>query len=434
MSQTVRDSALESRAARSRLSVRTKPYYRALDPGLHLGYRRNANGGSWLVRVYLGSEKYALTKLGTADDKADPDGAAILSFSQAQAAARVQHVAKVRAAAGLPTAGPYTVAAALKDYIAWLELERRTSRDAQWAGDAFINPKLGHILCERLTSKHIQDWLYALAKAPPRLRAKAGAKPRHSQVDGTNAEVRRRRQSSANRILTTLKAALNRAWRENRIDNDKAWRSVRPFANADASRARYLTPEQCARLVDAAEEGFRDLVRAALFTGCRYSELSRLVAADFNADVGTLAIHTSKSGKPRHVVLTRDGVTFFARLALRGANHPTLLTRADGSSWGKGWQIRPMTAACAAARIKPAAGFHVLRHTWASLTVMNGAPLLVVAKNMGHTTTRMVEKHYGHLAPSYMADAIRDAAPRFDISRDTEGVVTPLRRHKFAKG
>lgn len=65
---------------------------------------------------------------------------------------------------------------------------------------------------------------------------------------------------------------------------------------------------------------------------------------------------------------------------------------------------------------------------------MNGAPLLVVAKNMGHTTTRMVEKHYGHLAPSYMADAIRDAAPHFDISGDTEGVVTPLRRHKFAKG
>ena len=44
---------------------------------------------------------------------------------------------------------------------------------------------------------------------------------------------------------------------------------------------------------------------------------------------------------------------------------------------------------------------------------MNGAPLMVVAKNLGHTDTRMVEKHYGHLAPSFVADAIRAAAPRF---------------------
>jgi hypothetical protein len=38
---------------------------------------------------------------------------------------------------------------------------------------------------------------------------------------------------------------------------------------------------------------------------------------------------------------------------------------------------------------------------------------MVVAKNLGHADTRMVEKHYGHLAPSYVADAIRAGAPRF---------------------
>jgi hypothetical protein len=46
---------------------------------------------------------------------------------------------------------------------------------------------------------------------------------------------------------------------------------------------------------------------------------------------------------------------------------------------------------------------------------MNGTPLMVVAKNLGHADTRMVEKHYGHLAPSYVADAIRAGAPRFGI-------------------
>ena len=65
-----------------------------------------------------------------------------------------------------------------------------------------------------------------------------------------------------------------------------------------------------------------------------------------------------------------------------------------------------------AAGLKPIT-FHGLRHTWASLSVMGGMPLMVVAKNLGHVSTRMVEKHYGHLAPSYIADAIRQYAPRF---------------------
>jgi hypothetical protein len=32
---------------------------------------------------------------------------------------------------------------------------------------------------------------------------------------------------------------------------------------------------------------------------------------------------------------------------------------------------------------------------------------------LGHNDTRMVEKHYGHLAPSFIADAIRAGAPRY---------------------
>jgi hypothetical protein len=52
---------------------------------------------------------------------------------------------------------------------------------------------------------------------------------------------------------------------------------------------------------------------------------------------------------------------------------------------------------------------------------VNGVPLLVIAKNLGHSDTRMVEKHYGHLAPSYIADAIRAGAPRF-ATLEADGV------------
>ena len=72
-----------------------------------------------------------------------------------------------------------------------------------------------------------------------------------------------------------------------------------------------------------------------------------------------------------------------------------------------------------------AISFHILRHTWASLAVMNGVPLMVVAKNLGHADTRMVEKHYGHLATELIADAIRAGAPRYHVKDDKR--VVPLR-------
>ena len=83
-----------------------------------------------------------------------------------------------------------------------------------------------------------------------------------------------------------------------------------------------------------------------------------------------------------------------------------------------------MQEACDRARITPRITFH-LRHTWASLSVMNGVPLLVVAKNLGHSDTRMVEHHYGHLAPSFIVDAIHAGAPVYRI--DTDSTVVPLR-------
>ena len=70
------------------------------------------------------------------------------------------------------------------------------------------------------------------------------------------------------------------------------------------------------------------------------------------------------------------------------------------------------------------ATFHALRHSWASHRVMAGAPLMVVAQALGHADTRMVEKHYGHLAPSYVRDVIRATALGIGAGEETERVAT----------
>jgi integrase len=432
MARTLQDAKLDTRAARLRLKRRREPWWRSISEGLSIGYRKGAKGGTWIARHYSVEHGRRYQSIGTADDVADADGVHVLSFAQAQEAARKWFADLARRDRGEFTGGPYTVKQCLDDYIAWLKGHRKTGSDARYRVDTNIVPKLGDIQCDRLTTAEIQKWLRDLAASPALLRSGKDAKKRNIRaVDKADADAVRRRRSSANRILTVLKAALNRAWREGKVPSDDAWRRVEPFEEADAARVRYLTVAQAKRLLNACASDFRKLAQAALVTGARYGELAALRAEDFNRDSGTVHVRTSKSGKGRHIVLNNEGTAFFKALVAGKAGDAPLLVKDDGSQWGKSHQARPMAEACKRASIKPAASFHILRHTWASLAVMAGAPLMVVARNLGHADTRMVERHYGHLAPSYIADAIRAAAPKFGIKLDIVASLDERRISRF---
>jgi integrase len=405
------------------LKQRREPYWRSISEGLAIGYRRGTKGGTWIARHYSGEHGRRFQSIGTADDVTEADGEHVLSFAQGQEAARKWFADLARQDRGDIRGGPYTVAQCLREYVTWFHSHRKTGWDVHHRVFTHLLPKLGEIQCDRLTTAEIQKWLRDLANTPALLRSRKDAKKRNVRaLDKGDADAVRRRRSSANRTLTVLKAALNRAWREGKVRSDDAWRRVEPFEEADAARVKYLTVSEAKRLLNACDPDFRPITQAALVTGARYGELAALRAADFNPDSGTVHVRTSKSGKGRHIVLNDEGAALFKSLAAGKPGDALLLPKSDGSQWGKSHQARPMAAACDRARIKPAAPFHILRHTWASLAVMAGAPLLVVARNLGHADTRMVERHYGHLAPSYIADAIRAAAPTFDIRPDQKVV------------
>jgi integrase len=84
-----------------------------------------------------------------------------------------------------------------------------------------------------------------------------------------------------------------------------------------------------------------------------------------------------------------------------------------------------MCEACRRAGIVPAVGFHVLRHTHASILAMRAVPMAVIARQLGHADTRMTERHYAHLAPNYVADTIRANFPTLTASAST---VVPIGR------
>jgi integrase len=167
------------------------------------------------------------------------------------------------------------------------------------------------------------------------------------------------------------------------------------------------------------------LVQAALLTGCRYSELVNLTCTDFNRDSDTLTLRQTKGRRSHHVVLTEEGRQLFTQWTSGRAANEQIFLRAGGKAWGASHQQRPLAEAANRAKISPAPTFHILRHTHASLLAMRGVPMGVIAAQLGHRDTRMTEKHYAHLAPSYIADTIRAHFPKLGLAEMLH--VVPLR-------
>ena len=434
MARTIKEYRLNSREARGKLKVQGYCYWREVERGVHVGYRRlKGRAGTWWARFYQGDRSYAVEPLGIADDQSDADGVKVLSWSQVVKGARKRMVERAYHAEGKHV-GPYTVAQAMTDYLDWLENEGRSSAaiaDARYRYRAFIGPKLGGLEVASLTADNLRRWRDALAKSLPRVRTKAGDKQKYREITDDD-EARRTRRASTNRTWTTLRAALNRAFETDKVDSDKAWRKVKPFKSVDKARVRYLEVADAQRHANATDGEFRPMVKAALLTGGRYGQLARLLVADFNRDASTVRMTTRKGDgteKVYYVHLTEEGGRFFKQACVGHNDAKGLIFRkADGSAWQKSDQARRMKDASERAKIRPPVNFNCLRHTYASHAVMNGTPLLVIAKNLGHSDTRMVEKHYGHLAPSYIADAIRAGAPRFGFRPDTK--VAVLRRDR----
>jgi integrase len=270
-----------------------------------------------------------------------------------------------------------------------------------------------------IKAKTLRNWLSALADRPPRVRIKNGSKEQRyrADFDPTDDEAKRRRRSTVNRTFNVLKAALNFAFKEGHVASDVEWRRTKSFRQVDPKRIRFLTLAQAKRLVNAADQEFRPLVEAALQTGARYGELTRLQVLDFNEDAGTLTIRKSKSGRARTIFLTPEGVQLFRQLAIGRDGHDLLLRRKSGRAWTKSQQSRPMREACARARVTPPIKYHELRHTYGSWLAMAGVPMKVIAESLGHASTQVTEKHYASLTPSHVADTIRKHLPKLGAQR-----------------
>jgi len=409
MPRLVRDKRLQTRSARGELKQSKKPYYRSLDPGLSIGYFKGSTGGTWIARRYLGNERYETLRLGIADDKSDADGTSVLSYANAIDAARTW---RQQAASGhaTPSFATYTVSAVLDDYIAHLRSKgSRSLKTTAGKINAAIRPTLGTAIVSKLSARDFADFQASLADQPVLSRSQRPVTRRTKPAD--EHEAIRARRATGNRTMSVLKAALNLAYREGRVDRDDAWRRTKPFSKTASARIRYLRHNEIASFSAALDGEFRPLAQAALVTGARYGELVSVIVSDVDVNSGTVLLRRTKNGKPRFCYLPNEGRALFEEAVAGKASQDAVFTRRDGRSWGASDQARPMRKACVDAGIEPPISFHDLRHTFASLLAQRGVPMRVIAEALGHADTRITEKHYAHLSPSYVATAVREGLP-----------------------
>jgi integrase len=208
-------------------------------------------------------------------------------------------------------------------------------------------------------------------------------------------------------FLTTLVSAFRWAQRAGLTDCNPLL-GVRKPPKTSRGMEALLTPEQYARLLDAATPPFRLLLKVLYASGARPGEVAAITAENFDADAGIvrLAEHkTAYKGKVRVLYLPPETVALLVRQRERYRSG-ALLRNSRGDAWTENAIGLAMRRTRERVGI-PQAIAYGLRHTFATDALSNGVPDAQVAELLGHSGTAMLHRHYSHLGAK--AEALRNA-------------------------
>lgn len=451
MPRKVRDSSLETRTARAKLKARHKPFFRLIEPGLHLGYRKLASGpGTWVARRYSGDGQYVVENLRTpegaliiADDFSDADGVGVLTFGQAQAKAReVQRAAST-------TASSLTVRQAVEAYITERDARETRRKGRPVRSDA-------HRLGRYVIGREQRGKREAIAPS------KIADISLHALSDGDLIKWRSSlpatmTATSKKRTINDLKAALNSAYAANRkqlhsalpdeIKHGLKAESDDGETDTIARDNQILSDAQVSALIGAAREvdgegGWDgDLYRmtvALATTGARFSQAVRIRVGDCQSAEGRLLVPRSRKGKGKSgsasvpVPVGKDTLRELQPATTGRASNEWLLERwrhqqVSGGKWersergpwqsasefGRAWEsIRDRAK-------MPEVIPYALRHSSIVRGIRANLPIRLVAA-MHDTSVQMIERHYA----KYIVDGLEELAARAVVPL----VPVPVRR------
>jgi integrase len=399
MARKVSFSALESRSARLRLKVRRRPYSGpSLARGISLMYRRNKTNGTWVLKATDGHGAYWTKGFALADDFEDADAKNVLTFYEAQDAAK----RLARGEDGSADNAPITIDSALKDYRRDLISRNANPYNAE-------HPRL------HLTS--------VLLSKPVALLTATDLKKWRDSLLGTMAP------STINRTCRCLCAALAlAAQHDERIQNRQAWEvGLAGLPDAQEARNVIISDDKVREFVAAAygrDHQFGLLTDTLAVTGARPSQAVRLRVEDLHDHPVRPKLMMPKSAKgggrnrsqKKHerysVPITVQLAAQLTEAARGRASDAPLLLQSDGSPWGDNPGLnyhRDVDKVVTAIGLDPAdVTMYALRHSSIVRMLLQNVPIRLVA-SLHNTSVAMIEKHYSRYIVEHSDDISRKA-------------------------
>ena len=228
-------------------------------------------------------------------------------------------------------------------------------------------PAFGPRPLDRIDTAHVERWFHEFSRTAP---------------------------GNANHGLDLLRQIVNFAIDRGHVEHNPA-RGIR--RNPGTRRTRFLSREEIDRLfhvldrqTQATHREQADIIRLLLLTGCRRGEIVKLRWSEVDGD--RLLLADSKTG-PRSVPLNSRARNILERQPRCGSPFvfpsPRDPSRPRGPHLGLWYRVR-REAGIEDVRL------HDLRHTHASHAVMNGVPVPVVSRLLGHSSVGMTLR-YAHL-------------------------------------
>lgn len=447
MARKVRNAILDTRSARRALKVGPKPHYVRLHDGLHLGYRkgtRKGSAGKWVIRRYLGNERYTVETIGTADDLVEADGLDVLTFDQAQDAARERAKSLAENQRHVAAGPAITVRSAVDDYLVERDVRAKAQSGAPKSDATYrlskhlLGDKLADRVLSEITAESLSEWRLGLAKVVSAAAADRTASDLRAALNAAFQKHRKRLPAS---VGAEIKAGLKSTVSKTTTEADGRDMQVLPDPEI---RATIIAAAE----VDAEGDWEGDLHRMTVVlaaSGARFSQVRRLTVADVQVAQGRLMVPVSRKGKGQKAA-NRIGVRVGAdvldllkpAIAGRKGHEPLLLrprweqVARPGkiNSWRKSnerveWQnASELRNPWDRIRVKAGLSADVIPYAFRHSSIVRGLraglPTRLVAA-LHDTSSAMIERHYS----VYIVDALGELAAKAVVPLVSETPISP---------
>lgn len=399
------------------LKPRYPPYWNIIQYCRHFGVcKRSDNHIRWYARVRTKKGNYRQHVIGLASKAGTPgftfDEALVAAqqwFSSSEIAPIASDPYAVGSKTGLnycPWGLEFTIGHALHDYIEWKRLaaNKATFDSLVSLVNHHILSRLGYLQLDDFNGRHVKQFYLEVLETPPKRGTQImGGRRKLSEM--TDDELRCRK-STLNTLVGILRLSLKLAWENGETNSERAWKCIRRLPNRHRPRMLFLSREECRQLLFHCRPDLKALVLGGLYTGCRVTELDRLLVRDVATKVFGIYVSSPKGGTPRFVFLPDEGMAFFLSITKGRSPDDYAFVHQDSGQW-RGRHKHLFRDVVERAKLPNGFVFHGLRHTYASQLVQAATPIIVVAQQLGHATADTVARTYGHLAPQIREAQIR---------------------------